>query len=141
MVGRIAPSEYFPDRAPTWTEVGLCVLVVVGFLPQIHVRSAISWPAVLVGFLATAVALGPGANSALGERVGQWFTRIGIGGRAVVIVLYAIGVVVLVRSDSIPSEPLVDVGYGVLLAGVLYVVAYVAWAGEVSGWGWETGRE
>ncbi|GAB7019618.1 hypothetical protein [Halostagnicola bangensis] len=126
------PDRYFPDRSPTWTEVGLAVLVIVGFAPRVLFDS-LSWPAVIVGFVGFAAAIGPGANTALGRRIGQWFRRIGFAGRATVISLFAV-IVGTARVESIPNDLLADVGVGGVFACVLFLVVYIARAGEISGW-------
>lgn len=140
MTAGIDPSAYLPDRPPTWTEVALSGLVIVTYVPVVVAGPARSWPAVLGGFLAFALALGPGANSALGRRVGAWFRGIGVAGRAAAIGLFAAAVGASYRSGLVPPELLSDVGFGGILAVLLYVAAHLAVAREVSGWHPRRGR-
>ena len=134
MDDRSAIAAYFPDRPPTWTEVGLAALIVVATLVPRFLSDPPSVPALIVGFITFTAALGPIANTTLGARVGRWFRGIGAGGRAAVIVLFAVVVAVLFRIDAVPSDLIADAAVGGLLACVLYVLAYVLLAGEVSGW-------
>jgi hypothetical protein len=134
MRGVLDASAYFPDRPPTWLEVGLTLLVTGTVAGKILRGEVVSWPALWVGFAVFAVALGPGAQSALGARTGQWFRDIGTGARGAVIVLFVVGFAVLSRFAWFPNVLLSDFGRGGLLAVVCYMVVYVARVGEVSGW-------
>ncbi len=127
------PDRYFPDRPPTWAEVGLAALITVGFAPRVLLGSP-SWPAVSIGFVAFAVAIGPGANTTFGSRIGRWFRQIGLAGRATIIGGFAIAVVATSRVEWIPNDLLADVGTGGVLACVFFLIAYIARAGEISGW-------
>ena len=135
MCDRTGPAAYVPDRPPTWTEVGCGILAIVGFGPTVLLEpTTISWPGVVVGFLAFGVALGPLSTTTVGERIGGWFRRVGYAGRAIVIGLFAVVVGVLLVSDALPSAAVRDVGIGGLIACLLYLLAHVVRAGEVSGW-------
>ena len=127
-------SKYFPNRAPTWTEVVIAVLLAGSTVTDFLSPSTISWPAVIVGFVVFAIAVGPAAATSFGKQVGQWFRGIGFGGRATAIILFIIGVTVLFQIDSIPRALIDDAATGGLLALISYMIVYVAWAGEVSGW-------
>lgn len=127
-------SKYFPNRTPTWTEVIISVLVVGMIAPDFLSPSTISWPAATVGFVIFAVAIGPASTTSLGKRIGQWFREIGVSGRAIAIILFAITVGAIFQLDWVPTSLINDATSGGLLAVFLYTVAYVAWAGEVSGW-------
>ena len=139
MDDRSAIAAYFPDRPPTWTEVGLAALIVVPTLVPPFRSGPPSVPALIGGFLTFTAALGPIANTTLGVRVGRWFRGIGKDGRAAVIVPFAVAVAAIFRIDAVPSELIADAAVGGLLACVLSVLAYVLLAGEVSGW-WTTDR-
>ncbi|ATW87253.1 hypothetical protein halTADL_0440 [Halohasta litchfieldiae] len=126
-------STYVPDRPPTWTEVGLAVLVVVTHGLSLQFRSP--WlPAVLAGFVLFSLAIGPVANSTVGRRVGDWFRTIGYRGRGTLIVLFAIGVAVGAQSPVVPTLLLADIGYGGLGACVLFTALHLIVARDVSGW-------
>ncbi|WP_277542281.1 hypothetical protein [Haloarcula laminariae] len=127
-------GDYFPERPPTWLEVGLTLLVMATVGRTLLAGDVTSWPAFAVGFLLFAVAVGPVANSPVGDRVGQWFRDIGLVGRVVVIGLFLAVVTVLSRTAWVPYALVSDAGTGGLLALVLYMVGYLARAGGVEGW-------
>lgn len=130
---RSAISAYVPDRPPTWTEVGLGVLLLVVYGPQV-VFDPPSIPAFLIGFFAFATALGPLSRTTTGARIGDWFRRIGVGGRAAVIVLFAVVTVWAFTLESVPAATIADAAVGGLLACVLFLLIHVLLAGDVSGW-------
>ena len=125
-------DAYFPDRPPTWLEVGLTLLVVLTVAGRL-LNASVSLPAVAAGFLLFAVAIGPGAASGFGTRVGRWFRGIGTTRRALVIVLFAVAVAVLYRFDWVPQALLGDAASGGLLAVAVFVVVHALWAGRVDG--------
>jgi len=127
-------SAYFPDRSPTWIDVLIGILIGVEVGPDVLSPTTISWPAAVTGFLVFSVALGPGANSSLGRRIGQWFQSIGLTGRIAVIVLCAIAAVMTFQFDAMPNDLIADAANGGLFATLLYLITYVLWAGGVSGW-------
>jgi hypothetical protein len=127
-------AAWFPDRTPTWTEIIIAVLLTVTVATDFLSPSTISWLAVTVGFVVFAVAMGPAGNTSLGQRIGQWVREIGSSSRATAIILFAIAVGVIFQLDWIPVALISNAASGGLLAFILYTVAYVAWAGEVSGW-------
>lgn len=98
MSGVLDASSYFPERPPTWLEVGLTVLVAGTVAGKLLRGAVVSWPALGVGFAVFALALGPGTQSALGARVGQWFRAIGTAARGALIVLCIVGFALLSRS-------------------------------------------
>jgi hypothetical protein len=126
------PARYFPDRSPTWTEVVVGLLVTVEILVEVT-SSEIALPAATLGFLTFALAVGPAANTGVGERVGGWFRARTVAERAVVIVLFFVVVVVTSRLEPVPGGLLSDFAVGGLGAVVCYLLAYLVWAGEISG--------
>ncbi|SDR38937.1 hypothetical protein [Natronobacterium texcoconense] len=130
---RTGVAAYFPDRPPTWTEVVLGVLVLVAIAPRIYVDSP-SAPALLVGFLAFAVALGPAATTTAGRRIEEWFRRIGVVGRAIVLLTFLASTLLAYRLEAIPSTLVGDAAVGGLLAVILYLAAHVLLTREISGW-------
>lgn len=66
--------------------------------------------------------------------MGEWFRAIGFLGRATVIILFAFGVWVVGQTFDIPGNLVTSFTGGGMLAIVLYVVLFVLYAGEVSGW-------
>ena len=126
-------DAYFPDRPPTWLKVGITLLAVLTVGGR-FLDGAVSLPAVVAGFLLFAVAIGPGAASGVGKRVGQWFRGIGTARRALVIVLFAVTVAVLYRFDWVPRALLGDAASGGLLGIAVFVVLHALRAGGVDGW-------
>jgi len=126
-------STYVPDRPPTWSEVGLAVLTLVVYGSSLTIW--LPWPpAVVAGFVAFALALGPVSNSAVGRRFGDWFRGIGYRGRGTLIVLFAIGVAVGSQFPWFPTLLLADIAYGGLGACLLFTALHLAVARDVSGW-------
>ncbi|MDS0260367.1 hypothetical protein NDI56_13265 [Haloarcula sp. S1CR25-12] len=127
-------GTYFPDRPPTWLEVGITLLVTGTVAEKVLRGDVVSWPALWAGFAVFAVALGPASQSTLGARIGQWFRGLDGFTRGAAIVLFVAGFALLSRFAWFPDALLSDFGSGGLLAAVCYMVVYVAWAGGVSGW-------
>lgn len=134
MGDRSGVTRYFPDRPPTWLEVIIGALVVSMILPDFLAPKQLSWPAVLLGFLAFALAIGPVARTSFGIRIGCWFRAIGVTGRLVVISVFAFLVAIAAASDVVPLAPLSDAATGGLVAVLLYLLVYIATVREVSGW-------
>jgi len=134
MAGTAQLSTYLPDRQPTWLELLLAALVLPRVVWGLYGGPHTSWLAIGVGVLVFALALGPVANTVLGGRVDRWFRGLGVAGRAVVIVLFAVAVYVAVWVGAVPEQWLADVGTGGLLAVLGYLAAFVTVSGGVSGW-------
>jgi len=127
-------SAYFPDRSPTWIDLLIAILIGVEVGLDVISPATISWRAAVTGFLVFSVALGPGANSPLGRRIGRWFRNIGVTGRLVVIVIFTIAAVITVRFDTVPTDLIADAASGGLLSTFLYLITYILCAGGVSDW-------
>lgn len=127
-------SRYLPDRAPTWTEVVIGAFIALSIVPSFLPPSRPALPAAIIGFLAFAIALGPGARSSLGARIGRWFRDIGATGRLAVILGFAAAVAVVGVSGAVPMAPLRDAATGGLAAVLLYLTAHLVAAKEISGW-------
>jgi len=125
-------SGYFPDREPTWTDIAITVLTAVSIAPRFLSPLSPSWPAFAAGFavFATALAL---ASTRFGRQVGRWFRRIGVAGRAVVIGLFPVSLVIVFQIAPEWQAVLADVGTGGLLAVVLYMIVYFAVARGAGG--------
>jgi len=95
---------------------------------------SLSPPAAGLAFGATLLALGPVAQSALGERVGAWFDAIGFRGRGFVILGFAAAVLLARDLALVPSLPVESLTAGVFLAVVVFVPVHVLAAREVAGW-------
>ncbi|SIQ88084.1 hypothetical protein SAMN05421858_0680 [Haladaptatus litoreus] len=127
-------SSWLPNRPPTWVEVGTTVLCSIGIVMNIFPSDSISWNWVVAGFVLFAVTLGPASNSSFGKRVGSWFRGIGVGGRVLVIVLYAVGVLWALLTFDLPTARITSFIAGLWLAIVLFQLAHVADAGEIDEW-------
>ncbi|MBX0286891.1 hypothetical protein [Haloarcula salinisoli] len=126
-------GTYFPERPPTWAEVVTTLLVTATVVPE-FLDDTVSLPIAVAGFVLFALAVGPGANSSIGQRVGQWFRDIGKHDRALAIFVFLVTMAVL----SLVAEALVvvlaDAAAGGMMAVALYVFVHAVRAGGVEGW-------
>ena len=120
----VEPSwRWLPNRPPTLTEISLAAVFTVTWVPLQFVRlEAVSWPAVAVGFLSTAVLIGPVASSSFGKRVEEWGRSVGVIRRVLVLVI-VLTVLVSVARYAVPES----VGISFVLGGICAASA-VAWA-------------
>ncbi|EMA48406.1 hypothetical protein C451_20502 [Halococcus thailandensis JCM 13552] len=79
------------------------------------------WPWVVVGFVSCVLIAGPIAKSSIGRLLEKWFREIGIGGRALLIVLFAIGWYLVVSTFNIPVDPVTSASNGIFLWVLLFV--------------------
>lgn len=133
MSAGIDVGAYFPERSPTWLEVGGTLVAAAAGAEHV-LTEPVSVPTAVVGFLLVAVAQGPAAASEVGHAPGQWFRDIGSGGRILAIVLFFAIVVVVSQFAWVPERLVTGAASGGLLAAALYVLAFVVEAGGVSGW-------
>lgn len=134
MTARVRLETYFPDRSPTWAEVGVMLLSAANLGMWYFDSSVVVSPVLLASFLLSATTLGLVSNSAVGQRIGRWFLDIGKRGRGTVILLFVLTIVVTLSWDLVPAVVLSDIGNGVLFAAVLYMFGHVLHAREISGW-------
>ncbi|WP_135364200.1 hypothetical protein [Halosimplex halophilum] len=128
------PGRWLPERTPTWTDVLVGILGAVLFLSNLTTLPGLDWPWVAGGFVATAVVLGPVAQSSLAARVGEWSRG---GGALVGVALIATFVAVAwVLRDvvGVPQPVLSGVASGVFLASAAFVAAHVLSQRTVEGW-------
>ncbi|WP_436909764.1 hypothetical protein [Halosimplex marinum] len=128
------PGRWLPDRTPTWTDVLVGILGAVLFLSNLTTLARPDWPWVAGGFVATAVVLGPVAQSSVAARVGERFRD---GGTLVGVALIATFVAVAwVLRDvvGVPQPILSGVASGVFLASAVFVAAHVLLRRAVEGW-------
>jgi len=111
--------------------VGLGSLLVVTNLLN---AETVAWGWVVGGFLLTGLAAGPVASSSAGRRFGDWFRSIGVGGRAALIVSYAVVVWAVFAMVAVPLDAVFGVVAGSMVALVGYGVAHVVTADEIRGW-------
>lgn len=85
MVSKIVSSW---SSEPSRLEIGLAAVFVVQVVTAFLVATiSVAWLA--IGAVVSALALGPGADSTIGTRIGAWFRAIGTGGRLLVIAGFA----------------------------------------------------
>ena len=116
----------FPNRPPTWLEVGLTLLVVVTLLPNM-VADISSLATVAVVFVSTTAALAT-------EGVEDWLHRIGMDGRVLLIIAVFLGVQLVAGTVPALRTVLNDAAVGVLVATTLYFVVFLARERTVAGW-------
>lgn len=129
-----ALSEQFPDRPPTWNDIVIAVIA-ISWMPLYRTDlGEISWAMAMGGFVSFFVIRGPVANSTIGMRFGSWWKAIGLRGRAVGIILYAVGVWITSQLIYIPVTLVSSIVAGGMLAIAVFVFLRVLSAREVSGW-------
>ena len=97
-------SRWLPNRPPTVTEISLATVFSVTWVPLQFVRlEAVSWPSVAVGFLLTAMLIGPVASSSFGKRIEDRAQSVGLIWR--VLGLATIIVVLISIARYAVSEP------------------------------------
>lgn len=128
MRGRVGPSTWFPDRPPKRSEIvsGACALGLL-LLSLPLVRSP-SWTEVGIGFVAVCFALGPVAETAVGDAIGGRFRAIGVGGRVAVIVIYRCAISLVVVFAPLLIAFLNNAAIGGIVAIATYLVAYLGWS-------------
>jgi len=119
-------EPYFPDRPPCWSELLFGGVIGVAFLPNM-VATLSSLSTVIVAFVLTTVALAS-------EAVEDWFYRIGMAGRFLLIAGVFMGVQLVAELAPAGRPLLNDIATGVLLATLLYFIAFLARERTVSGW-------
>jgi len=119
-------EPYFPDRPPTWAEV-ICTVGTAGFLLPNLVAEIDSHTVAAAGFILFLIALPF-------ETVENWFHRIGMGGRVLLIFGVFAGVQLTAELAPELTPILSDIATGGLLAVLLYFTAFLARERTVSGW-------
>ncbi|MGA9400503.1 hypothetical protein [Haladaptatus sp.] len=127
-------SDWFPDRPPTWGEILPTTLISFSLAADPSVFDTISWAWVAVGFVLTGIGLGPARATALGKRFGQWFRDIGVTGRISAIILFFVVAWGTLLTVEIPIAVIDSFVVGMWAALILYFLAHIAHAGEISGW-------
>lgn len=127
-------SNWFPDRPPTWMEVVPTALMWIPLAISLSPFDSISWTWGAVGFVLCGFGMGPAGTTSLGKRFGQWFRDIGVAGRTVSIVFFAVGVWWTMFTVDIPTVPVNSYVAGMCLSLVASLLAYLADAGEIDGW-------
>ena len=119
-------EPHFPDRPPCWSELLFGGVIGVTLLPEM-IATLSSLPMVVVAFVLTTIALAS-------DGVEDWFHRIGMAGRFLLIAGVFMGVQLVAELAPVGRPFLNDVATGVLLATLLYFIAFLARERTVSGW-------
>jgi hypothetical protein len=119
-------EPYFPNRPPTWAEV-LGTVGTAGFLLPNLAAEIDSLTVAAAGFILFLLALPF-------ETVENWFHRIGMSGRVLLIFGVFAGVQLIAELAPQLTPILVDVSTGGLLATLLYFTVFLARERTVSGW-------
>ena len=99
-------SALVPDHTPSRVDLFMMVIAAFELYLNFYIDSSgREWPWVVVGFVSCVLIAGPIAKSSIGRLLEKWFREIGIGGRALLIVLFAIGWYLVVSTFNIPVDP------------------------------------
>ncbi len=66
-------SDWFPDRPPTWMEVGIVVLFSVSTAMDLYPYDEITWAWGAVGFVLCGFGMGPAGTTSSEKRIGEGF--------------------------------------------------------------------
>ncbi|MDS0220661.1 hypothetical protein NDI54_04760 [Haloarcula sp. S1AR25-5A] len=126
--------RWFPEHPPTWTDILVGLFVLVWLPLHLEYLQAIYWGWFLFGFVIGLISIGPVPNSPIGEQVGTWFRRIGVLGRAIAILSFAVVVWIVRRQVNLPSDIVTCAVGGFMSSFILYIFMHLLYSGEVSGW-------
>ena len=127
-------GRWFPTHPPTWTDVLMGLLILVWLPLNLGYVRTIHWGWLLLGFIVGLVSMGPLANSAVGGRVGALFRKIGVLGRAISIISFAVVVWIVAGQVNVSSEIVTSSVSGFMMSILLYILLFLLYSGEVSGW-------
>ena len=112
---------------PSRLEIGLAAVFVVQVVTAFLVATiSVAWLA--AGAVVFALALGPGADSTIGTRIGAWFRAIGTGGRLLVIAGFAVTIWTALAVLPLPRVLIHSFATGGLLAVAVIVLLQTVWA-------------
>ena len=115
-------SAFVPDYTPTWIDGFVAIIAAFELFTNLSGESSgWEWPWVAAGFALCLFLAGPIAKSSVGRFAGDWFREVGISGRVIVIVLFAIGLYSLFSLFSIPSGPVTNGANGIFLWVLVFV--------------------
>jgi dolichol kinase len=118
MVSKIVSSC---SSEPSRLEIGLAAVFAVQVVAAFLVATiSVAWLA--TGAVVFALALGPGADSIVGTRIGAWFRAIGTGGRLLVIAGFAVTIWTALAVLPLPRVLIHSFTTGGLLAVVAIIV-------------------
>jgi hypothetical protein len=128
-------ADWLPDRPPTWADVFLAGF---GFFSLVEYAVSSTTPAawewVAVGVVGSVLAFGPLANSAVGDRVNEWWDRIGVGGRALAIVGFAVVCWTVIWQEPAIRAPVDGVATGGFAVLFVVLAVFVVRHRPIRGW-------
>ncbi len=104
------------------------------FLSNLTTAGQLNWGIVAASALLTALAIGPLAQSSLGDSIGKWSRTAGMLGRVVLIAAVIASVWLVREVGGVSQSVLSGVASGVFLAVAVYTAVYVLSHGSVEGW-------
>ena len=120
-------SALLPDHTPSRVDLFIMVLAAFELYLNFYTESSgREWQWVVAGFISCVLIAGPIAKTSVGRLLGEWFREIGIAGRALLIVLFAIGWYLVASTFYIPLGTVTSVSNGAFLWVLLFVpVQYI----------------
>lgn len=126
--------RWYPDSPPTWTDVLIGLLILAWIPLNLGYLRTIYWGWSFFGFVVGLVSIGPLVNSPIGAHVGTWFRRIGVLGRAISVLSFAVVVWIVRGRVDVSSEVVTSAVGGFMVSLFLYILMYLLYSGEISGW-------
>lgn len=115
-------SALLPDHTPSRVDVFIAILAALTLFTNFFGESSgEDWSWIVVGFVLTMVATGPIAKSSVGRLLSDRFREIGVGGRAFLIILFAVGYYSALSTFNIPRRPVISIANGIFLWVVVFV--------------------
>ena len=115
-------SALLPKHTPSRLDLFVVVIAAFELVLNFYIEpSGWEWLWVVAGFVSCVLIAGPIAKSSVGRLLEKWFREIGIGGRALLIVLLAIGWYLVASLFNIPANSVTSVANGVFLWILLFV--------------------
>ena len=127
-------DRWYPERAPTWADVFVVVLALVGLSRHLIGTGPIHWGWVIVGFLIGLGSLGPLANSTVGRQAGAWFREIGGTGRIATTALAALVAAIVASQFDVSTAVAASFGIGAIVSVFVYVMGHILSARKIDGW-------
>ncbi|AQL42536.1 hypothetical protein BV210_07350 [Halorientalis sp. IM1011] len=112
----VTARDWFPDGAPDKIEVAIAVVLLFDVAYDFYTGEPVVWSWFVGGFVACVLALGPVAASPVGSQVDTWFRDIGVAGRALVIIAFAVVVWMGYEFAGLPPKRLSSAASGIFLA-------------------------
>ncbi|WP_188880121.1 hypothetical protein [Halarchaeum nitratireducens] len=100
---------------PSWWEIALAVLIGAEALVNFAGDNEIAWFWFMIGSAMFGLAAGPGAASDVGQQIGTWFKSIGVAGRLLAIIGFAVMMWATTATLPFVRTPLYSLSTGGLL--------------------------